>query len=75
MPTSRPEIELVGTDGDDEAAPGALEDQEKFASEDAHVAQAIQLAQKAQRTQDLKTVFTEVVHEGQDSYRICQVCQ
>ncbi|KAF8324976.1 uncharacterized protein EI90DRAFT_3019285 [Cantharellus anzutake] len=78
VPAPRPEVDSDGmdADGDDEVAPGADEDQEKFASEDVHVSQAIQQTQKAWQTRDLETVFTDVVHEaGKESYRICWVCQ
>ncbi|KAF8344049.1 uncharacterized protein EI90DRAFT_3010867 [Cantharellus anzutake] len=65
----------VDRDSDDEIAPGANEDPEEFAHGDACAAEAIKLSQKAQRLQDLETVFTEVIQDGQESYRVCQVCQ
>ncbi|KAF8313166.1 uncharacterized protein EI90DRAFT_3022766 [Cantharellus anzutake] len=76
-PLSAPEnAELGGGAGVwEEDAPGANENQDEFACKDAQAALAVKQSQKARRMQDLETVFTEVIHDDQGSYRVCRVCQ
>ena len=42
---------------------------------DAQIAKTIQEPQRARRTRDLETVFTDVIHKEGQKYRICRVCK
>src|SRR5258707_7717639 len=55
--------------------PGANKNAEDFQHQNAQVAKTVQESQKAHCTQDLETVFTNIVHEEGQSYQICWVCK
>ena len=55
--------------------PGANKNAEDFQHQDSQVAKTVQESQKACCTWDLETVFTDIVHEEGQLYRICQVCK
>jgi hypothetical protein len=55
--------------------PGANKNAEDFQHQDAQVAKTVQESQKARHTQDLETVFTDIVHKEGQSYQICWVCK
>ena len=60
------------TEGD---AIGVNENAEELRSQDAQLAKTIQESQKAHRMRDLETVFTDVIEEDGQKYRICRVCK
>src|SRR5258708_39679115 len=55
--------------------PSANKNAEDFQHQDAQVAKTVQESQKACHTWNLETVFTNIVHEEGQLYRICWVCK
>ncbi len=51
--------------------PGANEDEEEFQHNDAQVAKSIQDSQKARHSQDIETIFTDIIDEDGKKFWIC----
>ena len=60
---------------DDRDPPGANENAEEFQHQDAQIADMVQESQKAHHTHNLEMVFTDIIHEEGQKYRICWVCE